>query len=86
MGDEELEGDGVSFEGGDDDVGVAFAGLDEGVVHRFYCGKVLVVDTLEVSSALFDVAFYASEEADIRVSIKENFDVKKVVDFRDSKK
>ena len=64
-----LDGGAVLAAVGDDDVRIALAGLDEGLVHGLDRGAVLGDDAVQRAAPLFDVPQDAAEDPLVRVGV-----------------
>ena len=76
--DDHLDGDRVVATARHYHIGVAFAGLDELIVHRLNGGQILLDNLIKWSSAIVRVALDPPNEPDVGVRIDEYFDVAKI--------
>ena len=63
---------------GDDDVGVAFAGLHKGLVHGLDGGQVLGDDAVQTAATLLDVPQDAAQDALVGVGVHKDLVVEQL--------
>ena len=77
-----VDGHGVVFVVGNDDVGKGFRGFDKLLVHGFQGGLVAVQNFFHVTATLGNVAFQSSNQSLVRIGVNEYLDVEQVAKFR----
>ena len=77
-----LDGGAVLAAVGDDDVRIALAGLDEGLVHGLDRGAVLGDDAVQRAAALLDVPQDAAEDALVGVGVHIDLIIEQLAQFR----
>ena len=85
VGSDHFDGDAVVASLGDNDVGVALGGLNELEVHGADSVIVLFDDGLDGAAAVSNVAFHASDEANVVVGVDEDLDIEELEKLRLSK-
>jgi hypothetical protein len=78
LSDDHLDGDRIVSAPRHDDVGVAFAGLDELEVHRLHCRQVLFDNLIERAPAVPGVTLDPANETNVGVGIHKNLYVAQV--------
>ena len=65
-----------------DDVGVAFARLDELKVHRLHCLRITLDDPFHGLASLYDVSCHYAHESVVIVCVDEYLDVQQLAELR----